>query len=450
MHRMLNDDPSAGGGDLRLSAPPQRLGRLALITPWDDLCGIAAYSRHLRAALAPFFDIEVLELDGDVLRSSHPRLMKLGDEAIAAHVRRLRDFDYVNLQLEHGTLGERPHDIHRRFLALVDASRNLTVTFHTVLSAPPYPIGAILGGVKRLNPWRVLQHHQHFKKQQMLAEGVYAALRRAQRTKPIKAVVHTKREWKRFSTTEGLAAVHHHPLAFLGRDRIDALRADGGRHAFPALAALPPDALVIGVFGFISGYKNFDFVIQALRYLPANVHLAVFGGVNLKGLKEREARARDLEPLFAAGRFDEDLPAAAPARPAPTGEPQLHPANLMRRVHFLGAMSDDDFFRGMVACDLVAFPYQEVGQTSSGPISQAVELGCRVLAARTHAFTEFGRYHPERIGFYDVGNLVEFVEKARLMMARPKPAGTPAYHLDSAVRTYVEAITSVAPTGAGA
>ncbi|MBC6983717.1 hypothetical protein [Caulobacter sp. 17J80-11] len=450
MHRMLNDDPSAGGGDLRLAAPPQRLGRLALITPWDDLCGIAAYSRHLRSALEPFFDIEVLELDGDVLRSSHPRLMKLGDAAIEAHVRRLKGFDYVNLQLEHGTLGERPHDIHRRFVALVDASPNLTVTFHTVLSAPPYPLGAILGGVKRLNPWRVLQHHLHFKKQQMLAEGVYAALRRAQRDKPVKAVVHTQREWKRFSTAEGLAAVHHHPLAFLGRDRIAALQAEGGRHAFPALAELPPDAVVIGVFGFISGYKNFDFVIQALRYLPANVHLAVFGGVNLKGLKEREARARDLEPLFAAGRFDEDFPAAAPARPSPSGEPQLHPANLMRRVHFLGAMNDDDFFRGMVACDLVAFPYQEVGQTSSGPISQAVELGCRVLAARTHAFTEFGRYHPERIEFYDVGNLVEFVEKARLMMARPKPAGTPAYHLESAVRTYVEAITSVAPAGAEA
>lgn len=466
MHKKLSEQPEAGGATR--TAPPQRLGRLAMITSWGDLCGIAAYSHHLKAALSAHFDVEVLALDGDILRSSHPRLLKLGDALVEGHARRLKEFDYVNIQLEHGTLGERPRDIHRRFLALVEAAPNLTVTFHTVLHPPSYPANEVVAALKRLNPWRALQHHQSFHRHRLLSDGVHDVLRRAQRTKPVKAVVHTVREWKRFSTAEGLASVHHHPLAFLDRDRIAALKAEGGRHAFPALARLPEDVVVIGVFGFISGYKNFDFVVRALRYLPANHHLAVFGGVNLKSLQEREARAKDLEPLFAAGRFDEEIGdkllesrmRALTAAPGPDdgeadeaprldalvrklrGEPLLHPANLMRRVHFLGAMDDDDFFRGMVACDLVAFPYQEVGQTSSGPLSQAVELGCRVLAARNHAFAQFGRYHGDRIEFYDIGNLVEFVEKTKILLSRPKPEGTPAYTLDSAVRTYVEAITS--------
>jgi hypothetical protein len=52
-------------------------------------------------------------------------------------------------------------------------------------------------------------------------------------------------------------------------------------------------------------------------------------------------------------------------------------------------------------------PYLEVGQSSSGPISQALELGCRVIASRTHTFLQFGRYHQNMIEFFDIGNHLE-------------------------------------------
>ena len=63
-----------------------------------------------------------------------------------------------------------------------------------------------------------------------------------------------------------------------------------------------------------------------------------------------------------------------------------HPKDLSQRIHFLGATGDEDFLAGMAICDAVVFPYLEVGQSSSGPISQALELGCRVIASRTHTF----------------------------------------------------------------
>ena len=72
-----------------------------------------------------------------------------------------------------------------------------------------------------------------------------------------------------------------------------------------------------------------------------------------------------------------------------------HPKDLSDRIHFLGAQSDADFLRRMAICDAVVFPYLEVGQSSSGPISQALELGCRVIASRTHTFLQLGRYHHE-------------------------------------------------------
>jgi glycosyltransferase involved in cell wall biosynthesis len=94
-----------------------------------------------------------------------------------------------------------------------------------------------------------------------------------------------------------------------------------------------------------------------------------------------------------------------------------HPKDLSSRIHFLGAQSDADFLLGMAVCDAVVFPYLEVGQSSSGPISQSLELGCRVIASRTHTFLQFARYHPDTIEFFDIGNHLEL---AGLILARPR------------------------------
>ena len=76
-----------------------------------------------------------------------------------------------------------------------------------------------------------------------------------------------------------------------------------------------------------------------------------------------------------------------------------------------GALADADFLAGMAICDAVVLPYLEVGQSASGPISQAVELGCRIIASRTHTFLDFARYHPETIEFFDIGNHLELAER---------------------------------------
>jgi hypothetical protein len=77
----------------------------------------------------------------------------------------------------------------------------------------------------------------------------------------------------------------------------------------------------------------------------------------------------------------------------------------------MGALDDRDFLAGMAICDVVVLPYLEVGQSASGPISQAIELGCRVIASRTHTFLEFARYHPDTVEFFDIGNHLELAER---------------------------------------
>src|SRR5258708_17401472 len=77
-----------------------------------------------------------------------------------------------------------------------------------------------------------------------------------------------------------------------------------------------------------------------------------------------------------------------------------HPRDLSARIHFMGALPEREFLSGMAICDAVVFPYLEVGQSSSGPMSQALELGCRIVASRTHAFLEFAEYHADAIEFF--------------------------------------------------
>src|SRR5437763_14711959 len=101
-----------------------------------------------------------------------------------------------------------------------------------------------------------------------------------------------------------------------------------------------------------------------------------------------------------------------------------HPKDLSDRIHFMRAQSDADSLGGMAICDAVVFPYLEVGQSSSGPISQALELGCRIIASRTYTFMEFAEYHANAIEFFDIGNHLALAERLlarRQFSPRPGP-----------------------------
>ena len=105
----------------------------------------------------------------------------------------------------------------------------------------------------------------------------------------------------------------------------------------------------------------------------------------------------------------------------------------------MGAPDDADFVAGMAICDTVVFPYLEVGQSSSGAISHAVELGCRVIASRTHNFLEFAAYHPNTIEFFDIGNHLELAERIAARPQYPARAEPPRYNVETNKAIYLAA-----------
>src|SRR5439155_4569219 len=117
---------------------PARRERLAIVSTGSKLCGVAAYTAALRQKLSKAFDVTVFDLDQYLLRSTHRRVRDLADKHIKDICKAIAGFDAVNLQLEHGTLGQRAIDIYRRFCWLAVAAPRLSVTFHTLLTPPRF------------------------------------------------------------------------------------------------------------------------------------------------------------------------------------------------------------------------------------------------------------------------------------------------------------------------
>lgn len=425
--------------------------RLALISAVDELCGIGAYCRSLERQLSRDFEVSVFGLDQYLLRGRHRRIRQLGDRHIKEICREIGRFDAVNLQLEHGTLGRAARDIYRRFGWIVAAAPQISVTFHTMLPTPEFDVAAWMRALRRLDLAAAMRLHSQYLRNNLLSAGVVHRLRRAQRKKRTAAIVHNRYDLRQMRDIHRIREVYDHPLAFLGEGEAREIRAGARRDRFPLLGNAPEDAKMIGVFGFFGRYKGFETVTRAMQHLPSHYHMLIFGGVHPNEIPRHQPIDPHIASLLDAGYVDTTLVERIKTE---AGRESLsmsvsidqslrdilvrHPKDLSGRLHFMGALEERDFLAGMAICDAVVMPYLDVGQSSSGPISQAVELGCRVIASRTRTFLQFALYHPQRIEFFDIGNHLELAE--RIMAAPQYPTYEPLrFNVETNKAVYVAA-----------
>ena len=444
------------------SAPPitaspfrhvrRRRKRLALIASDSDLCGIAAYTRSLEKQLNDIFEVTVFDLDQYLLRSTHGRVKKFGDRHILDICREIREFDAVNLQLEHGTLGRDRHDIHRRFSWILRAAPRLSVTFHTVFQCEAFNYREYFRELLKRNFAKALAMRAQYNREHLLSAGLAGRLRRAQRFKPVALIVHTRRDLCHMKFAHGMRNVYDHPLSFLSAPEVADIRRTASRKKFPVLDDVPAASRLIGVFGFLGRYKGFDTVIKALHHLSEDHHLLIFGGVHPNEIKPHQPIDPVVSSLFDTGYVDtsvaerirSNVEGTAPVVSVAVDSSMRdllieHPKDLSDRIHFMGAQSDADFLAGMAICDAVVFPYMEVGQSSSGPISQALELGCRVIASRTHTFIQLSRYHHNTIEFFDIGNHLELAGRIRARPQFERREHLPAFNVETNKAVYLAA-----------
>src|SRR6266568_1043392 len=289
------------------ATPPPRKESLAIVSTSSSLCGIAAYTAALRRQLGDAFDITVFDLDQYLLRSPHRRVRTLADRHIKEICDAIRHFDVVNLQLEHGTLGRYGRDIYRRFCWLTAAAPRLSVTFHTLLMPPHFDATRFLQALATGKFTTAARLQADFSRARLLSYGIARQMRRMQRKKQVSAIVHNRRDLYDAQFLYGVRHVFDHPLSFLAADEVAAIRSGAVRQRFAMLDDLPPDAVLIGVFGFLNEYKGIATAIQALQYLPDNYHLLIFGGVHPQEIVPRQVRHPYLSSLFDDAHMDTTL-----------------------------------------------------------------------------------------------------------------------------------------------
>jgi glycosyltransferase involved in cell wall biosynthesis len=421
--------------------------RLAVISTYDDFCGISAYTKYIKPRLDMYFDVTVFNLDQYLLRKANNSVVKLGDRHIREICGALSAFDAVNLQLEFGTLGRDAHDILRRLRWIIDAAPAISVTFHTVLEPRPLNWGSLLQMAARLQFVKLLNEVRAYLGANRMVSKPFQILRESQRRKPTSIIVHTMLAKRYMHHINRLQHVYDHPLAFIAPDGVAAFK-DASRSEFPLLSQISPDAKLIGVFGFLGPYKGFETAIRALHLLPPEYHLLVFGSVHPQTIRNEQKidpYVRTLLDEAYVGTSIIEQFASSSVKLSVHLDASLasvlarHPKDLSDRIHFMGALPDKEFARGMAICDSVVFPYLEVGQSSSGPISQAIELGSRVIASRTLAYLQLARYHSNVIEFFDIGNHLELAQRLQAPPAYPPEKRLIRYNADTNMQVYCAA-----------
>lgn len=410
------------------AAQPRK--KIALISTYGELCGIAAYSFFVKRQLEQKADVQVFSLDQFFLRSESSAVRKLGDREIKRICKELKKFDSVSLQLEFGTLGTTHADILRRFKWLLRAAPKIAVTFHT---PPEIKDVSLIKSILEHRKYGLVQgivmgvrNYNNLIKVAKFERGILSAIRKCGNKASV--IMHNKRDARAVRYAGQIPNVYHHPLAFLQEHDIQNIYEKATKEEFSNIKSVPESAKLIGVFGFLTEYKNILMVLRAMQFLPEDYHLLVFGGVHPNEIKKFQGIDPYLNKVLGEGQMGKSLKelmtVSSESDPEKVGDVKLDfkdieaytdyftpkKGKLWDRVHFMGSLDDPEFLKGMSLCDIVVLPYMEVGQGSSGPISQAVELGKRVLASRNKCFMQFERYFRDRIEFFDLGNVSQLTE----------------------------------------
>ncbi len=357
------------------------LPKLLVVSSYHRACGIAQYVEFLELALREQvdFDVEIASLPVDLLRSQSPYARKAAATQFKQLLLKVAHADVVNIQLEPGLFGFTPRRIWRNLDAVIRRSKKVIITYHTV---PPLETRRFRlsrsGLINYLRDWRG----------DFVFDRLFAAVRR--NPKKFEHIVQTDREAKNFGFL-GIPSdtITHRPLAFITK----AVRSDMD-HKFAKQQVMSRlnigSGAVLGCFGFLSPYKGIEVAIKALSALPDDHHLLVVGGLHPEGIEKGKVEQPYVSKLIK--------------------EIERSPT-LKNRVHFCGALDNDEFNNVMLACDAVILPYAEVGQTSSGPAALALDMGRPIYCSHTKCFSELDRYQPGAITFFEVGNYIELAEK---------------------------------------
>jgi glycosyltransferase involved in cell wall biosynthesis len=408
--------------DHKVEESVPRMKRLAIISSYNEACGNATYTHALQKEFSKHYEVEVIPLDLFLLQSQGKLFVEAGNRHIREICKKLKSFDFVNIQFEAGLFGVQPADIVSRVETLISASKSLVFTFHRIDLPVNAPWLQYLRALKRMDPRIFL-----LTRKKILDAGVYVkllrSLREYSRKRNVWLMVHTKREARILRDIFGFQKVKDFPITFLTADERDRYIAKANRASFIEKLSLPGDAKTLSAFGFISGYKGLETLIRTLRELPSQYRLLIFGSQHPQSIQVNV----EIDPYLESLLDEIDL---GPHKPQLTNNffrdkeeilkltslvlkkrLQREQGSIRDRVIFFGNLPDDDFINAMICSDAIVLPYVETGQSMSGVASLALETKARSFFSNNYSFRELTKYYGRSFHTFDIGNYKELAWK---------------------------------------
>jgi glycosyltransferase involved in cell wall biosynthesis len=375
--------------------------KLAIISSYAESCGNAAFTKILHDSIEQThsnIQVEVIELDLPLLQSIDKNVRKKAELHIDDICQQLKSFDCVNIQMEAGLYGTLPSDIVKRFSKIVSVNKNTTVTLHSprIVSSSQSTTRA---GIKKLLTFKIKSGLKDIIGDQL--SQIHIRINKKIVTACIKnnakIIVHTLRAKKQLDRFFSYKNVAVHPLKMVpstyrsSNTTLDDIKSQ---------TKIEENAVIIGMFGYLSAYKGHTDALDALKLLPANYKLFIFGRQHPQTLKSNGIVDQYLDKLI---------------------KKVIKSDELKNRVFFLGELNDQDFLDVASNVDISWLPYYENGQDGSGIASICLELSPRVLCSSSFAFDELFKLIKYRNSMrFDIGNIAEMALKTKMMMNMEK------------------------------
>lgn len=471
--------------------------KIAFLSTYCELCGIAYYLDVVLKKYQELYgddsELEVLATPRNIFSTPLDKAeivyadnfaKRLGAEASR--------FDHVNIQFEPGILGRDKLTAGRRLKYTTSGAKSLSITWHHLGRRDYLTKSSIL---KLLLSFKVISLSKVTIKNFISNSQwtrIYSYVAKQTKQKPVSHIVHTKRDelflralMAKYGVPDAKIFIQSTPLTYLDDKKRQEIENYAHRSKLTELRNISvhddvkistnaedesaqnirPRRRYIGVFGFFGGYKGFETAIELLSILPEDYELVFFSSVHESALEIDSRGDNYLKKLLKQIALIEQKDGTSSNKGTKSKQTKkikskqtdsitkYDQSRFIKRVRFMGSVSDDDLMFGMKLCDVILFPYINSVHTASGPIAQAIELGCNVMASRNTQFLELAKFHTDSIEFFDIGNTFEIAQKilhgARNIRIREQNGFTivepikeypSSFDIESAARVYHNAI----------
>ncbi len=328
--------------------------KFGVVSSFDVLCGNATYSEAIANGLSEKFDARRIDVP-IYLQKNYDR------DLLLKVIENIKECDCINIQMELGLYGPTPSAAFRVLRRIIKNCENFSVTMHRVDEPPKNLIRQIFNSIKSGNIKNIISTVIFWYKDWLVANVYYSLVNYVVQKGGV-FIVHTEREKSRIQKINQNAKIQVYPIVW----------PDANQLAVELNTKFKINNPIVGLFGFVTPYKNYEIVAESLAGQPFNILIA--GGVHpqspsygKRSNNNNPSYIRKISNLFSKREY-------------------------IGRVFFFTSPSDAELIRLIQSVDIVCVPYLETGQSGSGIASMAIQYGRKVVLSDNACTRELLRY----------------------------------------------------------